>query len=161
MSLWQLSNGHSFIQMIYSRDDDLLDCEYLSERQFVRQFVTKFYDEVYQAEKARNLSTISTSYYQPESVHHNRKFRHFVKNEEAPTIDFADAGDADAFGMRNLTYHQLWTKADVPHDLQALMDYDVLKQQCDERHRQMQRIVRNLDSHSEATRQNATEHLNR
>lgn len=146
--------------MIYSLDDELLDCEYLSERQFVRQFVTKFYDEVYQAEKARNLSTISTSYYQPESVHHNRKFRHYVKNEEVPVIDFTDT-DGDAFGMRNLTYHRLWTEDDVPKDLQTIMDYDVLKEQCDERHRQMQRIVNDLDSHSEDTRQNATDHLNR
>lgn len=146
--------------MIYSRDDELLDCEYLSERQFVRQFVTKFYHEVYQAEKARNHSIISTSYYQPESVHTNRKFRHYVKNEEVAVIDSTDAND-DAFGMRNLTYHRLWTEADVPKDLLAIMDYDVLKQQCDERHRQMQLIVNDLDSHSEDTRQNATNHLNR
>lgn len=146
--------------MIYSRDDDLLDCEYLSNAQFVRQFVIKFYDEVYQAEKARNLSTISTSYYQPESVHHTRKFRHYVKNEEDPAIDLKN-GNGDAFGMRNLTYHRLWTEADVPKDLLAMMDYDVLKQQCDDRHRQMQRIVNDLDSHHEDTRQNATDHLNR
>lgn len=146
--------------MIYSRDDELLDCEYLSERQFVRQFVTKFYDEVYQAEKARNLSTISTSYYQPESVHHNRKFRHFMKNEEAPVIDFADT-TTDVFGMRNLTYHRLWNEDEIPEDLQTIMDYDVLKRQCDERHHQMQHIVNDLDSPDEDTRQNATDHLHR
>lgn len=158
--MWQLTNGHAFIQMIYSRDDELLDCEYLSEPKFVRQFVTKYYHEVYEAEKARNLSTTSSSHYQPESVHHNIKFRHYMKNEEESTIDLTDT-DGDAFGMRNLTYHRLWTEADVPKDLLAIMDYDVLKQQCDERHRQMQRIVNDLGSHNEDTRQNATDHLNR
>lgn len=146
--------------MIYSRDEQLLDCEYLSERKFVRQFVRKFHDEVYQAEKIRNMTTSSTSYYQPESLHHNRKFRHYVQNEEVPSIDITDM-DGDAFGMRNLTYHRLWSASDVPNDLQSIMDYEQLKQQCDERHRQMQRIVNDLDSHSDDVRQNATDHLNR
>lgn len=139
-----------------------MDCEYLTENSFVHQFETKFYDEIQRAEKLRNLSTISTSYYQPESIQSNHKFRHYLRNKES-TISAAaiDNDNDDVFGMRNLTYHRLWSKSDIPDDLQPMMSYKQLKIQCDKRHKQMQRIVSDLSSDNQNEKKNATDHLNR
>lgn len=149
--------------MIYSREDDsLADCEYLTERKFVRQFVTKFHDEVSQAERARNLTAGSTSYYEPESKHYAQKFRHLLKSDVEPEeSEGSEYSGPDAFGMRNITFRRLFSESDIPLDLQDITDVDVLKQQCDDRHSQMERLLTDLNSDDQSERQNATDHLTR
>lgn len=143
--------------MIYSRDDELIDCEYVRERSFVRGFLNKFYSEVESA-RSRNFSSST-----PENYDFNKSpstDRHGIL-----PFDFqekSDESDADdAFGMRNLEYKQLRQNADVPDDMLPLMNYKNLKLQCDERHRQMKRIVYDLNSDHEESRRNATDHLER
>lgn len=161
--LWQLTNGHSFIQIIYSRDDDsLADCEYLTEPKFVRKFITKFHDEVYQAETVRNMSTKLKSYYEPESKHLARKFRHYLNNHNNDDVHMENENSGtDAFGMRNITYHRIFTESDIPIDLLNIINVDELKHQCDERHNQMQKILSDLNSDDHTERRNATNHLSR
>ncbi|KAG4070106.1 hypothetical protein HA402_013349 [Bradysia odoriphaga] len=153
LSLWQLSNGMAFIQMIYSRDDELIDCEYVRERSFVKGFLNKFYDEVETA-RSRNFST---------PQHYDIR-KSMMSGDHGIPFDFqekSDESDDDAFGMRNLEYKQLRQNADVPDDMLPLMNYKNLKLQCDERHRQMKRIVYDLNSDHEESRRNATDHLER
>ncbi|XP_037032405.1 uncharacterized protein LOC119071570 isoform X2 [Bradysia coprophila] len=152
LSLWQLSNGMAFIQMIYSRDDELIDCEYVRERSFVKGFLNKFYDEVETA-RSRNFSS---------PQHYDIK-QSMMSGDHGLPFDFqeADESDNDAFGMRNLEYKQLRQNADVPDDMLPLMNYKNLKLQCDERHRQMKRIVYDLNSDHEESRRNATDQLER
>lgn len=151
LSLWQLSNGLAFIQMIYSRDDELIDCEYVREKSFVNGFLNKFYDEIELA-RSRNFSSPQNNHHK-QSMTGDREYNFYDKPEESDTDD--------AFGMRNLEYKQLRHNTDVPDDMLPLMNYKNLKLQCDERHRQMKRIVYDLSSDHEESRRNATEHLER
>lgn len=154
LSLWQLSNGMAFIQMIYSREDELIDCEYVRERSFVKGFLNKFYNEVETA-RSRNFSSPQNyDFKQSLAGDHGIPFDFLGKSDES-------GDDVDAFGMRNLDYKQLRNSADVPDDMLPLMNYKNLKLQCDERHRQMKRIVYDLNSDHEESRRNATDHLER
>lgn len=133
--------------MIYSRDDDLIDCEFLAEREFVNGFLKKFYEEIDSTDRLRNFSSSSTvdvSYRPPKPDAFNLHFN-----------------DVDVFGMRNLSYIKLSTDSDVPSELLPLMDYDDLKAQCEQKHQQTLRIIKDMNSDRDADRDNATEHLNR
>ena len=152
----------AFIQMIYSREDELIDCEYVHEKSFVNGFLDKFYKEVDIA-RSRNFSSPLNDHFQ-KSMISDREFRQFNENGEIP-YDFYEKPEEndieDAFGMRNLKYKELRHNSDVPDDILPLMNYKNLRIQCDERHRQMKQIVQDLDSHHEERRRNATEHLER
>lgn len=158
MSLWQLTNGRAFIQVIYSRDDELIDCEYLTRKSFVNEFTQTFYNEIYRAGKLRNnplLTNISMV-----ASHQEQKQQH----SDEPSSDYSyfdENENQDVFGLRNLSYHQLWSESDIPDDLRPLMNYDLLKKQCDNRHEQLKHIVDGLGSNDVTERTNATEHLNR
>lgn len=148
--------------MIYSRDDDLIDCEYVSEKSFVNGFLDKFYNEVELA-RSRNFSSPLNDHFK-KSMTSNREFRQFNENGVVP-YDFYEEPEesevADAFGMRNLKYKELKDDMDVPDDILPLMNYKNLKMQCDAQHRQMKRIVDDLNGDHEESRRNATEHLER
>lgn len=157
LSLWQLSNGFAFIQMIYSRDDELIDCEYVRQKNVVGDFLQKFYDEIAQA-RSRNFTSLPNAHHIKPLVT-DREFRRFTEDNIMPDDYFEPA--EDAFGMRNLSYAQLHKESDLPDDLKPLMNYKNLKMQCDEKHRQMQRIVHDMNGDSEERRTIAEEHLNR
>ncbi len=148
--------------MIYSRDDELIYCEYVREKSFIRGFLNKFYHEIETA-RSRNFSSPINDHFK-KSMTSDREFRQFNENGEISN-DFYERPEEsdfdDAFGMRNLEYKQIRHNADVPDDMLPLMDYKNLKLQCDERHRQMKRIVYDLNSEHEESRRNATDHLER
>lgn len=148
--------------MIYSRDDELIDCEYVREKSFVKGFLHKFYNEVETA-RSRNFSSPLNDHFK-KSMTTDREFRQFNENGDIP-FDFYEKPEEnefdDAFGMRNLEYKQLRQDVDVPDDMLPLLNYKNLKLQCDERHRQMKNIVHDLNSDHEESRRNATDHLER
>lgn len=37
MKLWEVSNGEIFLRMFYSGDDELIDCNYVKDKQFVKE----------------------------------------------------------------------------------------------------------------------------
>lgn len=148
--------------MIYSRDDELIDCEYVREKSFVKGFLNKFYNEVETA-RSRNFSSPLNNHFK-KSMTSDREFRQFTKNGEIPYNFYEKPEESefdDAFGMRNLEYKQLRHSTDVPDDMFPLLNYNNLKLQCDERHRQMKRIVYDLNSDHVERRRNATDHLER
>lgn len=151
LSLWQLSHSDTFIQMIYSLDSDLLDCEYVNGRNFAEQFVEKFYNEIKAAERAHKLTAFAFTL--PKIRHHNRA--------QSSKIDMTMDTDDEVFGMRNVSYQPLNTINDVPEDLAVILNYDRLKVQCDNHHRQMMQIVHDAESEDHFSRTNASEHLNR
>lgn len=183
LHLWQLTNGVAFIQMIYSKDDELIDCEYVRQKSFVRDFLSKFHGEIAVA-RARNFTAPA-----PRRRHHHRHhadedvaltdalqdFRALTLGSEAQEevadngmrrlYDSAEQADdeaaEDAFGMRTLQYRQLHGASDVPDDMVPLLRYGQLKRQCDERHQQMKRIVHDMASGEADRREAATEHLER
>lgn len=149
----------AFIQMIYSKDDELIDCEYVRKKDFVRGFLSKFYGEVDSA-RARNFTTPP-----PAMGLRNHRITSSSENIDSELqYSYADADDQssrDAFGMRTLEYRQLHDDADLPDDMRPLMNYNGLKVQCDNRHRQMKRIVHEMNSEHPESRKNATKHLER
>lgn len=147
--------------MIYSRDDELIDCEYVREKSFVKGFLNKFYNEVETA-RSRNFSSPLNNHFK-KSMTSDHEFQQFTENGQIP-YDFyerPEESDDDAFGMRNLEYKQLQRNTDVPDDMFPLLNYKNLQFQCDERHRQMKSIVYDLSSDHEESRRNATDHLER
>lgn len=154
--------------MIYSKDDELLDCEYVRQKGFVRGFLKTFYDEVDVA-RARNFSSPSPQ--------HQKRHPHLMANtlndfealsSPAHALQYDQIDDeydthdvADAFGMRALKYTVVRGASDLPDELMPLLDYHSLKAQCDVRHKQMQHIVHDLSSEHEERREAATDSLNR
>lgn len=154
LSLWQLTHGNIFIQMIYSLDNELLDCEYLDGLEFVEQFNEKFNEEISEAMKHRSsidLNVLSQSYQLP-------KFRHQTKiNKIDMTMDSID----ELNGMKNLTYQIITDITKIPDDLKQMTNFNSLKTQCDANHQKVMRIINDLHSNSDDSRRNATDHLNR
>lgn len=155
--------------MIYSADDELIDCEYQRQKPLVRDFLTKFHSEVATA-RARNFTAPPAH----RQRHHPRRTPsaelsqtlrdfHAITGVEVPDTTPADADVSadDAFGMRTLQYVRLSGKHDIPADLRPLMQYGALKQQCDQRHAQLKRIVHDMQSDELERREAATESLQR
>ncbi|XP_059608683.1 uncharacterized protein LOC132256346 isoform X3 [Phlebotomus argentipes] len=174
LSLWQLTDGHIFLQFIYSGDDKLIDCEYIRQKHHIQEFISKFNGEVALA-RSHNFTNHPTNHHQyslPAVTQH--EFREFLDNDAIPSSyrmafedmeDFESVNDvtrrSERFGMRNFTFVHLRTLEDVPKDLVALMDMKEVKEQCNVRHAELKKIVGGLDSNDEDVRRNASEHLNR
>lgn len=173
LSLWQLSDGKSFIQMIYTSDGQLMDCEYIRQKKMIRSFLTRFYNEIEQA-RARNFTSPLMVPKKHHSLVSDHDFREFIENgivtsemEELQynVQEFANgqsfAADGDAFGLRNLTYIPIVSEDDIPNDLQKQLNYRRLKHQCDQRHVQMRDLAHGLQSSDPQEQQTAGETLQR
>lgn len=173
LSLWQLSDGRSFIQMIYTSDGQLMDCEYLRQKKLVADFLNRFYAEIEMA-RARNFTSPLSVPRNHHSLVSDHDFREYLDNGVA-TPEMEDlrysvqefqngqlaAWPQDAFGLRNLTYIRLESDGDVPEDLREQLNYRRLKHQCDQRHLQMRDLAHGLQSSDPQEQQTAGETLQR
>ena len=164
LNLWQLSDGKAFIQMIFSSEKQIIDCDYIRKKPMVRGFLDKFYAEIDTA-RARNFTSPFTASRRGVSEH---EFRDFIENDlidddEMNELDGYTSSiyPGDAFGLRNLSYLTLRSDTDIPDDLRPLLNYHHLKKQCDERHRQMKDMLHNLNSEDKERKEIAEEHLKR
>lgn len=173
LTLWQLSDGKSFIQMIYTSDGQLMDCEYIRQKKLVLSFLQRFYAEIEQA-RARNFTSTLTVPKNRHPLVSDHDFREFIDNgivtsemEELQynVQEFADgqtqAAAGDAFGMRNLTYIPITSEDEIPKDLHKQLNYRRLKHQCDQRHVQMRDLAHGLQSSDPQEQQSAGESLQR
>lgn len=173
LSLWQLSDGRSFIQMIYTSDGQLMDCEYLRQKKLVADFLNRFYAEI-EVARARNFTSPLSVPRNHHSLVSDHDFREYLDNGVAtPEMEdlqysvqeFQDGQSAawpqDAFGLRNLTYIRLESDGDVPEDLREQLNYRRLKHQCDQRHLQMRDLAHGLQSSDPQEQQTAGETLQR
>lgn len=162
LSLLQISNGHGFIQLIYSSLGELVDCEYIRQKPLVIGFLRKFYDDV-DVVRSRNFTSPQ---YKPrgKSLISNHEFRRYIDDNIIPD-EFYDLDEmtpaADAFSMRNLSYKRIKDKQDIPTDMRRWLNFNELKTTCTEKHRQMKQLVQKMSSIDENARENATEHFNR
>lgn len=168
-----MSDGKSFIQMIYTSDGQLMDCEYIRQKKLVASFVERFYGEIEQA-RARNFTSPLMVPKNRHSLVSDHDFREFLDNgiitSEMEDLqyniqEFTDrksfAADGDAFGLRNLTYIRIANEAEIPKDLQKQLNYQKLKHQCDQRHMQMKDLAHGLQSNVPQEQQTAGETLQR
>lgn len=169
LSLWQLSDGRSFIQMIYTSDGQLMDCEYLRQKKLIADFLNRFYAEI-EVARARNFTSPLSVPRNHHSLVSDHDFREYLDNGVAtPEMEdlqysvqeFQQEGVQDAFGLRNLTFIRLESDGDVPEDLREQLNYRRLKHQCDQRHAQMRDLAHGLQSSDPEEQQSAGESLQR
>lgn len=168
LSLWQLSDGRSFIQMIYTSDGQLMDCEYLRQKKLIADFLNRFYAEI-EVARARNFTSPLSVPRNHHSLVSDHDFREYLDNGVATpemedlqySVQEFQEGQQDAFGLRNLTFIRLESDGDVPEDLREQLNYRRLKHQCDQRHTQMRDLAHGLESSDPQEKQSAGESLQR
>lgn len=168
LSLWQLSDGRSFIQMIYTSDGQLMDCEYLRQKKLIADFLNRFYAEI-EVARARNFTSPLSVPRNHHSLVSDHDFREYLDNGVATpemedlqySVQEFQEGQQDAFGLRNLTFIRLESDGDVPEDLREQLNYRRLKHQCDQRHAQMRDLAHELESSDPQEKQSAGESLQR
>lgn len=168
LSLWQLSDGRSFIQMIYTSDGQLMDCEYLRQKKLIADFLNRFYAEI-EVARARNFTSPLSVPRSHHSLVSDHDFREYLDNGVATpemedlqySVQEFQEGQQDAFGLRNLTFIRLESDGDVPEDLHEQLNYRRLKHQCDQRHAQMRDLAHGLESSDPQEKQSAGESLQR
>lgn len=141
--------------MIYSKEDQLIDCEYVRKKSYVNEFLQTFYNEVNMA-RLRNFTAPPNN-----ADMHRQQTDQLDGNYMRYNPDTDADAMVDAFGLRSLEYTNVQDENDVPADMLPLMNYHSLKMQCDERHRQMKKIVHGMNSEEPESRRAATEHLER
>lgn len=154
LSLWQMSYRDIFLQMIYTRDGELMDCDFLAGLKYNEEFVENVYEEIQRMKNLNKLTGLN------EEMYHLPKFRHHSRHN-IPEIDMTMDSDNEIIGATNHTYQPLFNRNDIPKDLLRLMHFDNMKIECDAYHQNVMRHVSDLSSKSNEAVKNATEHLNR
>lgn len=169
ITLWQLTDGKAFYQAIFNGDHQLLDCEYVRQREIVRHFINKFNLEIDQA-RSRNRSS---PYIQPKHKVHlsDHQFRKYVEtgylSEETDDFDksfgISMPFDEEVYsaGLRNLSYHRINNENDLPNDLKQWMNVKDLRVQCNRRHQQLKEMALKIQSNVESERLEGEEQLSR
>ncbi|XP_070507153.1 uncharacterized protein GIIIspla2 isoform X1 [Chironomus tepperi] len=118
-SLWQLTNGKSFAQLIFN-GKNLLDCEYIEDgNEIASDFVDKFIDEYHYI---RNEKLSSAKH----AKHH--------QYHESENID------KDVLTIKaNVRLTQIKKFLDIPEDIMNLMNLKKLKKQCNKLHKEIKR----------------------
>lgn len=174
ISLWQLSDGKAFIQVIFTSEHQLIDCEYVRQREIVKHFLTKFYRDIAQA-KARNFTSYSNYIPHHHKIHlSDHEFRQFIDtgvlaseiDDIQNNLDEFDTSskfedEVDEFGLRNVAYKKLESENDLPEDIRRWMDVRSLRVMCNKRHREMKKLAAAMSGDNESERNDAEEHLNR
>lgn len=178
LHLWQMGTHKYLIQIIYNGEGDMMDCEYVRQRDMVHQFRDRFYREYFQA-RARNFSSVFGAGRNGDvgrgSLVSDHDFREFLEHDvvtpemeelqynvyEFPAGVPASQQTIDAFGMRNLTYIPLRASTDIPAELLEQLNFHQLKQRCNVRHMQLKEIATGLRSADPEHKRIANEKLQR
>lgn len=173
LTLWQMSNGKAFIQMIFTSDNQLMDCEYVRRKALVANFVDQFIQETNLARTQNLTSNNAAPHKRPLKVS-SHDFREFIENGivtsemeqlQSNLNEFSNGGlvenDEDSFKPRNMSYIRLDSESDIPEDILKQLNYQRLKNLCDKRHRQMQNMAHGVQSAEEVERKSAEETLQR
>nr|XP_032526195.1 uncharacterized protein LOC116776981 isoform X1 [Danaus plexippus plexippus] len=131
LKLRQLSDGRHLIQIIYTSDGEIQDCEYISGRP-AREFLRSLRKELKQA-----LDEETSRIYQRDK-------------------DIGDEKFYRTFG--NVTFRVLRNEK-LPSDISNWMDYDRLKHECFQRHEQLKYMMENRDNSNHQRRKRDMELL--
>lgn len=118
-SLWQLTNGKSFAQLIFN-EKNLVDCEYIEDgNEIASNFVDKFIDEYH--------------YIRNEKLSSGKHAKHHQYHE-------SENIDKDVLTIKaNVKLTQIKKFSDIPEDIMALMNLRKLKKQCNKLHKEIKR----------------------
>lgn len=125
-SLWQLTDGLSFAQLIFS-NQLMIDCEYLENGTTIAQnFMAKFIKEYRFIRKSQMKFKGNINYY---AYEHD--------NETLQDISY------DLRAMKaNSTYRKIKRVQDIPQHLIELMNLQDLKAKCSELHHEIKAMMR-------------------
>lgn len=156
LSLWQLSYRDTFVQMIHANNGEILDCDFLTGRNFNEEFIQKFYDEIQKMRKThRHL-------FESKGIARMPTFRHHLHHGHGmPEIDRTMDSDSELSGAVNITYLRLYSKTDIPDELRGMMNFAAIKDECDVHHQKVMQMADDLSSDSDEIVQNATNNLSR
>jgi hypothetical protein len=135
VKLRQVSDGTHFIQLIYGTNNELRDCEFLRQKKIVRDFLDSFRKDIERA-------TISSS---SENIY----------------SEVEDETEEDVYSFRNVTFQILDNGSPLPSDISEWLDFENLKQQCRENHREMKKLLRHKQHGTEEQQRHANNHLER
>lgn len=118
-SLWQITNGKKFAQLIFS-GENLIDCEFLNEGgEIVDEFVDKFIQEFNLIQHARNSGFGSAK-------HHK----------------YQESSSENTLNMKsNITFINLKTLQQIPEHFLDLMNLKNLQKKCNQLHRRIRQTL--------------------
>lgn len=124
LSLWQISDGHKFVQLVFN-NQDLIECEFLRDgRQFAEEFTDKFIED-FNIIRRRHLRESSSS--KKFSRNHHQYFESSNLKEEEVTNELDDM-------KPNVTFIYLRRLQDIPESFLNLMHLHMLEYKCDQLH---------------------------
>uniref|UniRef100_A0A6M2DV29 Phospholipase A2 n=1 Tax=Xenopsylla cheopis TaxID=163159 RepID=A0A6M2DV29_XENCH len=165
VSLRQITDGKHFIQMIHSRGQGLMDCDYSRRRKTIDAFLESFKRD------ARRTYSVSHTYNHTNHDHHNYNYtrtnqQHKDMSEEDDSPDdelgkerkqerariesYIENGvltpeDLDfnwnqrRVGVHNATFILVKMHKQVPQDMRSWLDFAKMRRQCQRKHRQLKR----------------------
>lgn len=140
-SLWQLTDGFSFAQLIFS-NQQMIDCEYLEDGTTIAQnFMAKFIKEYRFIRKSQMKFKGNINYY---AYEHN--------NETLQDIVY------DLRAMKdNSTYRKIKRVQEIPQHLIELMSLQDLKAKCSELHHEIKAMMQAQESQESYEREDLEE----
>ncbi|XP_047541956.1 uncharacterized protein LOC125074628 isoform X3 [Vanessa atalanta] len=126
LKLRQLTDGRHLIQIIYTPNGAIQDCEYIKEGKSARNFLKTLRKELKLAldEESYRLSEKTSNKFKDEKF-----YRHFG----------------------NVTFRILKDGENLPPDVADWLNYDRLKNECFERHEELTYMIENRNKVSDAT----------
>lgn len=123
-SLWQLTNGKKFAQLIFS-GEILIDCEFLREGgEIADEFVDKFIQDYNVIRHGRNGDFGAEN-------HH--------KYHESSNLNYNNLFNTKS----NVTFINLKKQHEIPHKFLELMNLKKLQKKCNQLHKQIRHKLQN------------------
>lgn len=128
-SLWQITDGKKFAQLIFSRND-LIDCEFLVDGgNFVDEFLDQFVTESDMLLHSQNRNSRETR-------HHK-----YLEN--------SNSREADTIFKSNVTIVHLKSLHQIPEKFLELMNLRNLRKKCNQLHKRIRHQLRDKISNDE------------
>lgn len=143
-SLWQLTNGKNFIQMIFS-GKNLVDCEFIvNGGEFVREFTEKFIEDINFIRKEKLIY-----------------FKHANRHQYHESMNLKNI-DKDLLEMKsNVEFVPLKKIQNIPEHILELMNLKKLKKQCNQLHKKIRRNLRGVEEEDEEEAEIESENMKR
>ncbi|XP_045782208.1 uncharacterized protein LOC123878878 isoform X1 [Maniola jurtina] len=134
LKLRQLTDGRHLVQVIYTPNGVLQDCEYLSEPKSARNFIKTLRKELKLALDEESYRLLEKT---PRNYEEERYYRHFG----------------------NVTFRILKNGEKLPPDVASWFNYDRLKTECFEKHEELTFMMENRNKVSENSLQRSRRSL--
>ncbi|XP_047039106.1 uncharacterized protein LOC124643995 isoform X3 [Helicoverpa zea] len=118
LKLRQLTDGRHLVQVIYSQNGDIQDCEYITQGKSARNFLKTLRKELKLALDEEIFRIVNK---QPNNIEEEKFYRHFG----------------------NVTFRILKDGDRLPPDISNWLDYDKLKMECLKRHEELKYMMEN------------------